>query len=294
MPFKPLKPINPVYEMRDGMRYITVTANDAHLGPFWKTTNYLREETKRVFNVQTVDELREQIELLCWDRFIEGERDRALGGETVGYFEDRFRNAKRGQIARFDLRDTESVMAQCVMAQLLTWNVVKSQGVALEFLTLDPTEYFNWGSQWCMLPLGDYEFFAGVIKEDIMCDEDGRMVKNKWEERENMINPDIMAQLETVNKLQYLKYDETGLLEKRDNYGKFFQCTRFPDKNQHVDSGGTDLSGPFLKILLDSFHRSTPSPFNLNFYKFERMKFSGTRKTYLEEDWNPYVDLRWR
>jgi hypothetical protein len=211
MPFKPLKPINPVYEMRDGMRYITVTANDPYLDPFWKTTNYLREETKRVFNVQTVDELREQIELLCWDRFIEGERDRALGGETVGYFEDRFQNAKRGQIARFDLRDTESVMAQCVMAQLLTWNVVKSQGVALERYTLNPTEYFSWKSHWIMLPLDDDEFFAGIIKED-MCDDDGRMVKNKWEERENMINPDIMAQLETVNKLQYLKCDETRSL----------------------------------------------------------------------------------
>jgi hypothetical protein len=290
MGFEPLKPINPVYEMRDGMRYITVTANDAFLGPFWKTTNYLREETKRVFNVQTVDELREQIELLCWDRFIEGERDRALGGETMVYFEDRFQNAKRGQIARFNLRDTESVMAQCVMAQLLTWNVVKSKGAKLDYYH-DPTGYLNWGSQWSMGPLDDLEFFAGVRTEN-MCDDEGRMVKKKWEERENMINRDIMAQLETVNKLQYLKYDETGLLEKRDNYGKFFQCTRFPDKNQHVDSGGTDLSGPFLKILLDSFHRSTPSPFNLNFYKFERMKFSGTRKTYLEEDWHPYVDYR--
>ena len=118
------------------------------------------------------------------------------------------------------------------------------------------------------------------------------MVKNKWEERDNMINPDIMAQLETLNNLQYLKYDETGLLEKRDHRGKFVHCKRFPDKNQHVDSGGTTLSGPFLKILLDSFHRSSPSLFNLNFYKFERMEFSGRRKTYLEKDWNPYVDLR--
>ena len=72
----------------------------------------------------------------------------------------------------------------------------------------------------------------------------------------------------------------------------FLQCKRFPDKNQHVDSGGSSLSGPFLKILLDSFHRSSPSPFSLNFYKsFERMKISGTRKTYrLVEEWNPYVD----
>jgi hypothetical protein len=89
MPFTK-KPINPVYEMRDGMRYIMVTANDAHHGPFWKTTNKLTQETKRVFKVQTVDELCEQIKLLTWDRFIEGERARALGGETMGYFEDRF------------------------------------------------------------------------------------------------------------------------------------------------------------------------------------------------------------
>ena len=72
------------------MRNITVTASDAHHGPFWKTTNKLAEETKRVFKVQTVDELREQIKLLTWDRFIEGERDRALGSETMGYFGDHF------------------------------------------------------------------------------------------------------------------------------------------------------------------------------------------------------------
>ena len=63
---------------------------------------------------------------LAWDRFIEGERDRALGGETVGYFEDCFRNAKCDQIVRFDLSNTESVVTQCIVAQLLTWNVVKS------------------------------------------------------------------------------------------------------------------------------------------------------------------------
>jgi hypothetical protein len=103
-------------------------------------------------------------------------------------------------------------MAQYIMAQLSTWNVVKSQGVALDRYTQNPSEYFSWKFSMHRVPLSDHHFFSGVIKED-MWDKDGRMVKNKWEERENMINPEIMAQLETVNQLQYFKYDETGLLE---------------------------------------------------------------------------------
>ena len=39
-----------------------------------------------------------------------------------------------------------------------------------------------------------------------------------------MINPRIMTHLETVNKLQYFKCDETNLLEKRDCRGNFLQC----------------------------------------------------------------------
>ena len=89
------------------------------------------------------------------------------------------------------------------MAQLSTWNVVKSQGVALETYTHNPSEHFSWKLSMLREPLSDHEYFSGVMKED-MWDEDGRMVKNKWEERENMINPEIMAQLETVNQLQYL------------------------------------------------------------------------------------------
>jgi hypothetical protein len=112
----------------------------------------------------------------------------------MGYFEDHFQDAKCGQIARFDLSNTESVMAQCIMAQLSTWNVVKSQGVALERYTHNPSEHFSWKLSMIRVPLSDHEYFSGVIKED-MWDEDGRMVKNKLEERENMINPEIMAQL---------------------------------------------------------------------------------------------------
>jgi hypothetical protein len=44
------------------------------------------------------------------------------------------------------------------------------------------------------------------------------------------------------------KYDETGLLEERDHRGKFLQFKRFPDKNQHVDSGGSTLFGPFSRF----------------------------------------------
>jgi hypothetical protein len=118
-------------------------------------------------------------------------------------------------------------MVQCVMAQLLTWNVVKSQGVALlERYTHNPSEHFSWKLSMIRVPLSVHEYFSGVIKAD-MWDEGGRMVKNKFEERENMINPKIMAQLETVNQLQYFKYDETGLLEERDHRGNSYSAKDF-------------------------------------------------------------------
>ena len=124
-----------------------------------------------------------------------------------------------------------------------------------------------------------------VLNKNIW-DEDDRVMKKKWEEKEIVIKPKIMAHLEMVNKLQYFKYKPTNLLEDRDH-----RCKRFPDKNQRVDGGGSFWSDPFLKILLDSFHRSSSSPFFLDFYKFERMEISGTRKTYLEEDWHHLIDF---
>ena len=44
-------------ELPTEKKYITHVVDDSTEGPFWKTSNELTEETKRVFVVETVDEL---------------------------------------------------------------------------------------------------------------------------------------------------------------------------------------------------------------------------------------------